>query len=117
MDHIHAPWKLVWGSHGRSVRAPRIIDALGKPVAAFGNQVRWQGITQIVARAKLLVAAPSLLEACEAEEAFWKHYDACPRCSKTTFCQDALWLMVTARGLRLRAIDKVNNEREEYENG
>ena len=67
MAHIRAPWELIWGSPGRTVRAPRIVDALGKPVVAFGNQMRWQGIAQILARAHLLTAAPELLAACESD--------------------------------------------------
>jgi len=110
MDHIRAPWQLKWGGAGRTVRAPQIVDADTNPVVSFGNQVRHQGLAKILVRANLIATAPKLLSACEAEEEFWKHYDACHECSRTTFCQDALWLMVKARGLRLAAIDEAKGE-------
>ena len=112
MDHIRAPWRLIWGGVGRTVRAPQIIDADSKPVVAFGNQARHQELTKILARANLIAATPDLLNACEAEEAFWEHYDTCHECSRTAFCQDALWLMVKARGLRLRALAKAEPKGE-----
>ena len=64
MDHIRAPWQIVWGSPGRTVRAPRIVDALGEPVVAFGNQVRRQGRARVCARANLVVGAPDMLALC-----------------------------------------------------
>jgi len=62
-DYIRAPWRLVWGD--RTVGAPRIVDADGNPVVAFGNQARHQGRTKTHARASLMSVAPELLGGCE----------------------------------------------------
>lgn len=51
-----------------------------------------------------------LLEACEAEEAFWQHYARCGKCAGALFCPDAAELLITARTLRLAAIAAANGK-------
>lgn len=106
--YIRAPWELRWGD--RSAHTPRIVDADGRPVVSFGNQIRHQGMAKVAARANLITAAPELLTACEADAALWDHYIDCPDCKGNTFCIEAIRLSAHARTMRLAAIARVKGD-------
>ena len=62
MNHTPGPWRMEQSQKYHSIR---VVGADNKPVASFGNQARWIGYTQMLANARLIAAAPELLEACE----------------------------------------------------
>lgn len=51
VDQIRLPFKVLAGDTG----APRIVDALGKPVCAFGNQANHRGFGWAWTVARMIV--------------------------------------------------------------
>jgi len=104
MAHTPGPWKFrkhLGGEEGEVIAQDVRFDTDFLYIAEiFGH---YQD-DECAANGRLIAAAPDLLAACEADQAFWQHYLNCPRCTGTFFCHEAANLMIEARKLRVVAI-------------
>ena len=67
VKHTPKPWRIVDSKWYPTVR---IIGPNDEGLASFGNQQRWLDRHTVYANARLMTAAPELLEACIAVRAF-----------------------------------------------
>lgn len=105
-DFTPGPWTAEpEGTHSFSIKARMAGEDRPTPIA----NTCWTNSADLnrenEANAHLISAAPDLLRACEADEAFINHFECCSEC-KSHLCNDGYELRVAADELRGAAIQK-----------